>query len=198
VIEFFRRAPGLPRRLGILSGSFNPPTRAHLALARAALAEVDEVLFVLPRAFPHKQYEGASFADRIGMLERAVEDEPRFSIAATDRGLFIEIARECRTVYDDAALFFLCGRDAAERIVNWDYGDPGAFAEMLEVFELLVAARQGEYIPPEPLAGRIHPLAMETEYDNVSASEVRRRIGCGEDWEELVPESIAPMVKRIY
>src|SRR5438105_1593079 len=89
MIEFFRRAPVLPRRLGILPGTFNPPTRAHLALARAAEAQVDEVLFVLPREFPHKAYEGASFEERIEMLRLAVDGEPRFSIASTDAGLFI-------------------------------------------------------------------------------------------------------------
>ena len=56
MIEFFRRAEGRPRRLGILPGTFNPPTRAHVALAEAALGEVDEALFVLPRSFPHKEY----------------------------------------------------------------------------------------------------------------------------------------------
>src|SRR4051794_31945900 len=127
MIEFFRRAAGASRRLGILPGTFNPPTRAHMALAGAALAQVDEVLFVLPREFPHKVYEGASFAERIEMLQLAAADEPHFSIASTGGGLFIEIARECRDAYSDAALCFLCGRDAAERIVNWDYGDPQAF-----------------------------------------------------------------------
>src|SRR5437868_6057057 len=109
VIEFVRRATGTPRRLGILPGTFNPPTRAHIALARAAEPYVDEVLFVLPREFPHKQYEGASFSERIEMLRLAAA-EPQFSIASTGGGMFIEIARECRPAYGDAAFSFLCGR----------------------------------------------------------------------------------------
>ena len=198
MIEFFRRAPGKPRRLGILSGTFNPPTRAHLALAHAALAEVDEVLFVLPRVFPHKAYEGASFDERIAMLARAVADEPRFSIAATDRGLFIEIAEECRAEYPDASLLFLCGRDAAERIVNWDYGEEGAFAGMLDVFELLVAARGGDYVPRAEFARRIHRLRVDAAYDDVSASAVRERIARRVDWEQFVPPEIVAMVREIY
>ena len=198
VIEFFRRAPGCPARLGILSGTFNPPTRAHLALAGAALGEVDEVLFVLPRVFPHKQYEGAPFAKRIAMLRAAVSGEPRFSIASTDGGLFIEIAEECRTEYPDAHLIFLCGRDAAERIVNWNYGRPDAFAGMLEVFELLVAARGGEYSPPPEFAGRIRPLPLPESCEDISATEVRSRIAAGIEWEHLIPPQIAGMVRDIY
>jgi nicotinate-nucleotide adenylyltransferase len=188
-----------PQKLGVLAGTFNPPTRAHIALARAALAVVDEVLFVLPRMLPHKEWEGARFEDRLRMLKTAIEDEPRFSIAASERGLFIEIARECRAKYGPRVeLYFLCGRDAAERIVNWDYGHPGAFVEQLTEYQLLVAPRKGDYEPPPEMRGRIHRLAVPPDYDEVSATEVRRRIGSGEPWEHLVPEIIVPLVRQIY
>jgi nicotinate (nicotinamide) nucleotide adenylyltransferase len=198
-MEFFRRAAGQARRLGVFPGSFHPPTRAHLALARAALNVVDELLFVLPRRFPHKGWEGVGFEDRVRMLEAAAGDEPRFSVAASENGLFIEIARECREAYGpNPELYFLCGRDAAERAVNWDYGRPGAFAEQLREYQLLVAPRRGIYVPPEELRGRIHALDMEDDYDELSASEVRRRISSGEAWERLVPEAIVGMVRELY
>ena len=193
-----RESKRVIERLGILPGTFNPPTRAHLALARAALGHVDRVLFMLPRAFPHKDYAGASFDERLEMLRRATADEPRFQYAATDRGLFIDIARECREKYADVALAFLCGRDAAERIVNWDYGRPDAFREMLEVFELLVASRGGAYEPPAALARRIHALQLDASCEEVSATGVRERIARRQPWEHLVPEAIVPMVRRIY
>src|SRR6478609_4845807 len=98
-MEFFRRATGRPTRLGVFPGSFNPVTVAHLALAHAALRHVDEVVFVLPRVFPHKDYRGASFADRVELLLAATADTPAFSVATADGGLFLEIARECRAVY---------------------------------------------------------------------------------------------------
>src|SRR5580692_3813414 len=143
-MEFFRRAAGSPQRVGVLAGAFNPVTVAHLALARAALSHVDEVVFVLPKLFPHKPYHGAPFAERVEMLRAATPNEPAFSIGAADGGLFLEIAAECRQAYgEDVRLTFLCGRDAAERILNWDYGDPGAVMAMLRQFDLLVAARDG-------------------------------------------------------
>jgi nicotinate (nicotinamide) nucleotide adenylyltransferase len=197
-MEFFRRAVTRPARLGVLPGTFNPPTRAHLALAQAALLEVDEVLFVLPRVFPHKNYAGATFEQRIEMLRAALAD-PRCSIAAASRGLFIDIARECRQVYGELErLAFICGRDAAERIVNWDYGTPAAFTEMLETFELLVAARQGEYLPPRHMRRRIHRLRLPRDWSNVSATEIRKRIARGESWEHLVPEAIVGLAREIY
>lgn len=194
---FFRRAAARPERLGILPGAFNPVTVAHLALARAALSHVDEVVFVLPRVFPHKDYSRASFEDRIAMLE-AVLDHPAFSLATTDGGLFIDIARECRDAYGDGArLAFLCGRDAAERIVGWDYGPAGAFTEMLLEFELLVAARDGVYVPPAELAHAVRCLDAEGTGD-VSATEVRKLAARGEAWEHLVPEAARTLARRLY
>src|SRR5436305_14460892 len=143
-MEFFHRAAKQPERLGVLPGTFNPITVAHIALGRAALRHVDEVVFVLPRVFPHKPYSGASFAERVEMMRIAAAENAAFSIAAADGGLFVDIARQCRAVYGDAVrLSFLCGRDAAERIVNWDYGRPHAFADIIREFDLLVASRNG-------------------------------------------------------
>lgn len=196
-MEFFRRAPGAPARLGVFPGTFNPPTRAHLALAEAALAVVDEVVFVLPRAFPHKPYEGASFEERLRMMEAALG--PRHTIASSDGGLFIEIARECRAAYPSAIeLDFLCGRDAADRIVAWDYGHPHAIHQHLSEYHLLVAPRRGRYWPPAELGDRIHALDCPTDYDEVSATEVRRRIASGEPWAHLVPPAIVTIVEEVY
>lgn len=198
-LEFHRRAGGPSRRLGVLPAAFNPPTRAHLALARAALDSVDEVLFVLPREFPHKSYADATFEQRLEMLMAATSDEPRYSIAASDRGLFIDIADECRVAYGpEAALLFICGRDAAERIVGWDYGEADAFVRMLDRFELLIAPRGGHYDPPPEILGRAYALDLPEDISSISATDVRERIRRGEPWEHLVPSGIVAQARRIY
>jgi nicotinic acid mononucleotide adenylyltransferase len=169
---------------------------AHGELIRAAASHVDEVLCVLPREFPHKEYHGASLEQRIGMLAASF---PSCSIGVSDGGLFIEIARECREHYDDGTrLYFICGRDAAERIVTWDYGRPGAIQEILGEFELLVAPRGGHYEPPPELRHRIRSLAIPPGHEEVSSTEVRERIRRHERWEHLVPEEIVDHVRKIY
>jgi nicotinate-nucleotide adenylyltransferase len=196
-MRFFRRASIAPKRLGILPGTFNPVTVAHVSLAHAALTHVDEVVFVLPRVFPHKDYSGASFEERVAMLDAAV-DGPSFSIAEAAGGLFIEIARECRATYGETTrLSLLCGRDAAERIVGWDYGRPEAIAEMFREFDLLVAARNGEYDPPPEFAAAIRCLDAAA-MDSVSATDVRERAAHGDVWEHLVPEGARDLARRIY
>jgi nicotinate-nucleotide adenylyltransferase len=186
-----------PAKLAILAGAFNPPTRAHLGVADAALAIVDEVLFALPRAFPHKQYAGSGFETRLEWLRAALAGYPRFSLAVTEGGLFIEIAREARAAYGAGTeLFLLCGRDAAERIVGWDYGDGDGIQKQLESFELLVAARGGAYEPPPQIRNRVRSIALPPQLDEVSSSEVRRRIRAGEPWRGLTPESVADLIEQ--
>ena len=197
-VEYYRRLPSKPRKLGILAGSFNPPTIAHLELANAAGLQVDEVLCVVPRVLPHKEYFGATVEQRAEMLLLSGLAVPH-SIASSGKGLFIDIARECRTHYDaDTRLYVICGRDAAERILTWDYGRPGVVEEMLHEFELLVAPRGGGFQAPVEFQRRIHSLDLRGEHDAVSSSEVRQRIARGEPWEHLVPPAIVERVREIY
>jgi nicotinate-nucleotide adenylyltransferase len=179
------------KSVGVLAGAFNPLTKAHLALANAARAIVDEVIFVVPRAYPHKEFHGASLEDRIAMLRMA-----NHRVAVTEGGLFIDIARELRQ--PDTEIYFICGRDAAARIIEWDYGEGGSIEKMLSEFSLLIAERGGAYEAPEHLRHRVQRLELDEDWSDVSSTEVRRRIAAGEPWEHLVPAPIVDRVRRIY
>jgi nicotinate-nucleotide adenylyltransferase len=197
-VQFYRRSRTGTKRLGVLAGGFNPPTVAHLSLADASQAYVDQVLYVVPRAFPHKEYFGATLEQRLEMLGSLESAVPQ-SVATTDQGLLIDIARECRTEFGaDTRLYFLCGRDAAERVLTWDYGRTGVVEEMLIEFELLVASRSGDFVPPPEFQRSIHALTLPAGHDQISSTEVRERISRAEPWEHLVPESIVERVREIY
>lgn len=196
-MELIEGPPPGVQRLGILAGSFNPPTHAHMALAAAALAVVDEVLFVVPRAFPHKEYHGATLDQRMEMLIRLAANQSRLSAAIADGGLFIDIAREAREHFPAAQLYFLCGRDAAERIIHWNYETPGCFARMLNEFHLLVAPRSGRYTPSDDLLHGVHPLDLG-DFDECSSTRVREAAASGKDWRNLVPVEIHALVEKFY
>lgn len=183
------------KKIGVLSGAFNPVTRAHLALVDAALAKVDEVICVVPRAYPHKEFHGASLEDRVEMLRRA---GAHYRVEMVEGGLLIDIARELKRTHPDAELYFITGRDAAERVVTWDYGTPEAIDQIFKELHLLVASREGVYEPPDNLRHRIHALELQESFDEVSSTEVRRRIAAGEPWQHLVPEPITQLIERIY
>ena len=160
---------------------------------------MDLIVCVVPRVFPHKEYNGATLEQRIEMLEAAGLAIPH-AIASTEQGLFIDIAREFREhCGPEARLSFICGRDAAERILHWDYGRAGVVEEMLREFELLVAPRGGHFSPPagtspaDPCAcecGAGTKKCRPPKCGNVSRA--------GEPWEHLVPEKIRERVREIY
>jgi nicotinate-nucleotide adenylyltransferase len=201
-LEFLYRGAVNPARVALFPGAWNPPTRAHVEIARAARLQADEVVWVLPRAFPHKDFEGAGFDARarmLTMLAESSDEPPGFSAAVSDAGLYAGIADEAREFFGpEVEIALVCGRDAAERMATWDYGAPGVFDEMLRRYRLLVAARQGEYQPGAHYSGRIARLGMETGWDEVSSSEVRRRIAQGEDWRTLVPPVLAALIEDLY
>jgi len=152
---------------------------------------------VLPQSFPHdKEYTGATLTQRAGLLEAA---DGEASIATSQGGLYIEIAREFRAHFGpDTLISLLCGRDAAERILTWDYGRKGVVDELLTEFELLVAPRGGDFLAPGQWRHRIHPLEVSADMNEISSTELRRRIVEGEAWEHLVPEAIRDRVREIY
>jgi len=198
-LELIHRGATDPSRVALFPGAWNPPTIAHLELSRAALSRVDEVVWVLPRAFPHKSFEGAGFVQRCRMMDRVAGEHHGIAVAVSDGGLYLEIAAEAREAYQPSTeIMLLCGRDAAERIADWDYGKPGVFDEMLEKHRLLVAARAGEYVPPARHLRRIECISLVPGTEDVSSSEVRRRIRDGEVWEHLVPPSIVTLVREFY
>jgi nicotinate-nucleotide adenylyltransferase len=179
------------KRIGVLAGAFNPVTRAHIALADAAVKVVDEVVFVVPRVYPHKHFHGAGLDDRIDMLKLA----GRYRVEIAEGGLFIDIARQLRE--PNSEIHFICGKDAAERVIGWDYGS-SSIEEMLKEFSLLVAERAGTYKAPAHLRNRVAALELGDDFSGVSSTEVRRRIAACEPWEHLVPDAIVEQVRRIY
>jgi nicotinic acid mononucleotide adenylyltransferase len=198
-MEFIRRAGVIrPRRVGVLAAAFNPPTVAHLHLLEAALGHVDGLLCVVPRVYPHKEFHGATLEERVAML-CAPGIAPEYSVAVSDGGLFVEIAEECRAVYGtEVEPYFICGRDAAERIVRWDYGEPGALDRMFTKFHLLVAPRQGRFSPPPEFQHRIHALTIPAGIESISSTDLRERIAEGKPWEHLTPAPVREFVRRIY
>ncbi len=196
-LEFLYRDATNPARVALFPGSWNPPTVAHAAIASAALTWANEVIWILPAAFPHKTYDQATFADRGRMIELIARANPGFSAAISQGGLYSEMAREASGLAPELAL--VLGRDAAERIAAWDYGpeNPNAFLDLLRDHRLLVAARAGDYDPPPDHSHRIIQLPFQP-HDDVSSTEVRRRIAAHEPWQNFVPDSIIEEVSRIY
>ena len=198
--RFIHGRPVREGRVGVLLSAFNPPTRAHLALAAGAAdrAGLGQVVLTLPETLPHKSFEGAPCEERVEMLRLAAAESPRLAAAVCGgSGLFIDAAREFRGALGDAVeLYLICGRDAAERIVGWDYGAGPSIAEQLREFTLLVGSRGGAYRPPPELSGAVQTFDLDSAFERISSSAVREAIAAGRPWRETLPRGVAERIAR--
>lgn len=190
----------MPGRLGVLGGAYNPITLAHLAIAETVVRTfgIHEVLFLLPEVPPHKPIFGASLEQRLEMMQLAVADRPYASVGLSTHGLFLDMYQGLRAVYPpDTEVFFLTGRDAAERILTWPYEDAeGALRQMFAAFQLIVCDREGPFhLPDDPLLlpyrQRIHCCPLPADCAHISATEVRQRRRQGLPVDDLVPAAVA-------
>ena len=198
-MELLRRGGGGARRVALLAGAWNPPTRAHVALAEAAREFAPEVLLTLPGVLPHKKFEQPGFDTRLAWLIKLAAGREWLGVAAGGRGLFVELARGLRAADPSVEqIFVVCGSDAAERFLNWDYTDGAGVEQQLREFTLLVAPRGAPFVPPERLRAAVHPLDLAEEWQTLSSTELRQRIKRGEAWAHLAPEEIAAEIERAY
>ena len=198
-----RAAAPEPARLGVLGGAYNPITLAHLAVGEAAMQNfgIDEVLFLLPQVPPHKTIFGASLEQRLEMMRLAAADVPHASVGISTHGLFVDMYEGLLSVYPNRPqVFFLTGRDAAERILAWHYDDAETVLKrMFDSFQFIVCSRHGPFrLPDDPLLKpyreRIHSCLLPPQADSISATEVRQRCAKGLPIGDLVPAPVATYI----
>jgi nicotinate-nucleotide adenylyltransferase len=190
-------------RLGVLGGAYNPITRAHLLLARCSKDQfkLHEIIFVLPKTLPNKPVVDTSIEQRLEMMRLGVAGISYISLGLCSHGLFLDICIALQQIYPQKPeIFFISGRDAAERILNWPYPDPAeALAHMFAGFQLLVFEREGKLKLPEnpqikQYVPRIHTVRLSEHIDHISSTEVRQRILAGRSIQELVPTAVAAYI----
>ncbi len=198
-MKFLRSPRQSAGRVAMFAGAFHPPTLAHVALAEAALQHVDEIVWVMPRAFPHKSYDGVSCQERLDLLLGATSHP----VALAEENYFFAMAEELSRDLPGRAVHLLAGEDGAQRLFDWDYGlGPEAKAAFLrqglERFPLLTARRGRQWRPPEDLAGQVAWLDLPPEANCLSSTLVRDLLRQGGPWRRHVPAAIADRVAEIY
>ena len=159
------RTGGDLRRVAFFGGSFDPPHRGHLAVARAAQAalKLDTVLFAPVGAQPLKaQGATASFEDRLAMTRLAIAGQPGFELSLADApkpeggpNYTLETLERLRGELGGSVLFFLMGADSFSGLRQWHRA-----AEIPFAAPLIVAARPGQ--PQEDVKAALPPgLTME-------------------------------------
>jgi len=201
---------GPNQKLGVLPASFDPLTKAHVAIVSEARKwGLDEILLVLDRSNVDKKSFAASLEDRILLVTSFFEEED-VSVALSSHGLFLEKLRALKPLYPPSTkIYFLVGYDTILRVLDRKYyhDREAALDELFEGSEFIIAGRGNkgeeeilflfEKEENKRFKNNIEFLDI-TPFAFVSATEIRRRIEKGESLEALVPREILPLIDRIY
>lgn len=187
------RAP----RIGFFGGTFDPIHHGHLILASYAAsgARLDRLLFAPAADPPHKDHTVSPVSDRIQMLLRAIDQDPRFEMTTVDLDrqgphYSADTLAILAGQHPGAEIYFLMGSDSYRDLPRWH--------EPLRLFEhanLLVGLRPNSHFDEDELARVLPPSRTQTEFVDIplieiSSTEVRHRVSERLPIEYLVPRSV--------
>jgi nicotinic acid mononucleotide adenylyltransferase len=209
--------PGSPRRVGLVSGSFDPMTVAHAALAEALTHSADLVLFLYAsRTLPKEAGPGGepgdpllSPRDRVASLLAYCRVRPRVGVALCSHGLYVDQAEAARKAFPGADIVFGMGSDKVLQLVDpawYGGGEPEREAALERLFSMarvVYAVRRGEedrlgeaLEEAKRWSGRLEPLAFPPELTALSSRQIREEIARGAHVAEVVPPEVMPFLER--
>jgi nicotinate-nucleotide adenylyltransferase len=185
------------RRVGMYGGAFDPPHRAHVALARAAVRQLAlDRLYVFPTGDAwHKARALSPAEDRLAMARLAFASVP--AVQVDDRELrrtgatySIDTLRELQAEHPDAQLHLLMGEDQAAGFTGWR-----AWQEIAQRAVLCVAGRgTGEGVAQLRALPGVRVELLQLPQMPVSATEIRARLTGGQDIADLVEPAVASYI----
>ena len=197
-----RSSPNRPRRIAVFGGAFDPPHAAHVALARAALAELqlDELRVIPTGQAWHKTRPLTAAAHRLAMARLAFADLPKVIVDAreTERAgpsYTVDTLRELKSEWPGAELFLLLGEDQALALPSWH-----AWQEIVQTAIICVADRgdgaenKPRFSAPKLHESRFRQLPMPAL--PVSATEIRNQIAARQAIGPLVLEPVARYIEH--
>ncbi len=172
---------------GILGGTFDPPHNGHVALAEAALAELDlDELVVLLVANPGHRPCVEDAETRLALAEAAFAGVSRARVERDENPYTVDAVRGGR--FGDAV--FVVGGDEGAAFPLWKEPD-----EILRWVRLAVGTRSG-YPPPDLERYGDRVISFELASPPISSSVVRDRIERGKPVDDLVPSDVALLIEE--
>lgn len=213
------------KKVAFYGGSFDPPHKGHLTIARklTEIFELDEFLFIPACHAPHKKDKQPTSAfHRLAMLCLATESKDGIKVStveldAPEKPFTFETQDKLKRKMTDAEIFFVIGADSWAEIDTWR-----EWEKVLTATNIIVVTRPDYDIDfthvTEKIRERIVDLRggklRETKEQrpknkdqkiyftdainvDVSSTEIRQIIRAGKsDWRKLMSQKIAKYIEK--
>ena len=192
----------MARRIGVFGGAFDPPHAAHMALAQAAVAQLqlDELRIIPTGQAWHKTRPLSPAFHRLAMVELAFTDvsrvivDPRETLRSGPT-YTVDTLRDLKTLWPQAELYLVIGEDQAHALPSWR-----EWQEIVQLAIICVAERKNTTgFKPRFVA----PVAMESRFRKlhlpampISATDIRAQISALECVVPLVLEAVARYIDQ--
>lgn len=194
-------------KIGIVGGTFYPIHKGHLMLAEYAKKEyhLDKIWFMPNKIPPHKSNASieAMMKHRVEMVKLAIGANPDYvlqpyEVEHTDVSYSYRTLEHFRETYPRDTFYFIIGADSLFAIESWVKPE-----RILKSCVILAAFRDGKNLEEmqrqisylnEKYGGDIRLL--HTPNTDVSSTDIRRRLRCGETVGGMVPKEVETYMKE--
>ena len=185
------------RRVGVFGGAFDPPHRAHKALAHQAVEQLRlDALHIIPTGEAwHKSRVLTAASHRLAMAQLAFADLP--NVVVDDRetrrrgpSYTVDTLTELAAEQPGIQLFLIIGEDQARSLQNWH-----RWRAILQLAIICVAARavssRAEGTFNAELLAQTPFQVLNLPPMDVSATDIRHRLANRQNVAPLVFEAVA-------
>ena len=191
-------------RVGIFGGTFDPPHRAHLAVARTAVAELQltRLLWIPAAQSPHKEDEPPTDAvHRIEMTRYMVEQESCFELDLGEMevgglSFTVDTLQRLKDAHPEWRLWLIIGQDQFDALPRWR--EPERLRKLARVAvyrrETTSSHRengsdaQTDHRPPDVWLPGVRMM--------ISSTDIRRRLMRGEDMDDVLVPEVSDYIHR--
>jgi nicotinate-nucleotide adenylyltransferase len=186
-------------RIGILGGTFDPPHIGHQILAAEAMEQLKlDQVFWLPTPFPpHKKLNKITpVKHRLKMVELTIDGDPGFILSRVDIDrkpphYAVDTLVLLHNQSPDDEFYYLMGLDSLNDLHTWHR--PDDFINQCQGIGVML--RQGDMIETSKLENQILGIKTKIYYlmtpiIEISASDIRLRVGSRKQFRYFVPEKV--------
>lgn len=189
----------IPKKTGLLFGSFNPIHNGHLILASymVAFTDLDEVWFVISPQNPLKE-KNTLLVDyhRLALVRLAVEDHSKMKAEDIEFKMpkpsyTIDTLTWLNEKYPDRSFIVICGTDIFQSFNKWKN-----YKQLIDQYSLYVYPRPGfdlgEY------SGNPHITMFDAPNMEISSSFIRKGIREKKDMQFWMPQKVYEYILEMH